>query len=453
LAPARNRRPSGFLPADGRRHALIIPLPGPGQASYPLRLLGLRLCLTLPPFDPAHPLASPALRLRVLALATARADTGPFGRPFSLGTGLASWRATGVSQSVPVQTGGFAAEGPLNGMPPAVRGWHGGGGGSQQLDFLAGHGPSPLVAAEASTPFSTAPTGQIMIMPRPPVPPIPASALQITSGLTPRTGPFRNITINPGVRFPAIPAIATGSYLSRNHLRIGSIIPAPLNTALVPVRIVASVTGFPATPPASRVLIADLAEVQDFLAAQQADPLPVTRWWLRTGHGQVPRRLPPGLSAADLASQQAALLHDPLLAAPRQAMLAIGGAAVLLAALGFAVSVAASVRERRTHSAVLAALGVGRPAQAGQLCLEQLLLSLPAAAVGLLAGTGLAWLLVPSITLTANATAPLPPALVMLPLGQAAGLALIIAAVPAIAAAVSILRRPDPAAQLRAEAG
>jgi ABC-type antimicrobial peptide transport system permease subunit len=132
-------------------------------------------------------------------------------------------------------------------------------------------------------------------------------------------------------------------------------------------------------------------------------------------------------------------------------MLAIGGAAVLLAALGFSIGVAASVRERRTQSAVFAALGVGRRAQTGHLCLEQLLLSLPAAAVGLLAGIGLAWLMVPSITLAANAAAPTPSALVIVPLGQAAALALIIAVVPVAAAALSVARRPDPAAQLRAE--
>ena len=87
-----------------------------------------------------------------------------------------------------------------------------------------------------------------------------------------------------------------------------------------------------------------------------------------------------------------------------------------------------------------------------QLCLEQLALSVPAAAAGLLAGIGLAWLMVPAITLTAGATGPVPPALTVVPLGQAAALALIIAALPVAAAALSVARRPDPAAQLRAEA-
>ena len=134
-------------------------------------------------------------------------------------------------------------------------------------------------------------------------------------------------------------------------------------------------------------------------------------------------------------------------------MLAIGAAAVLLGAGGFSISVAGSLRSRRTQSAVFAALGVGKNAQAGQLCLEQGALSLPAAAAGLLAGIGLARLLIPAITLTADAVPPVPWALVIVPFGLAAALALVTAAVPVAAAALSVLRRPDPAAQLRAEAG
>jgi ABC-type antimicrobial peptide transport system permease subunit len=181
--------------------------------------------------------------------------------------------------------------------------------------------------------------------------------------------------------------------------------------------------------------------------------MPVTRWWLRTAHGRVPD-LPAGLglSVTSRLGQQAALLHNPLMKAPRQAMLAIGLAAVLLGVLGFSVSVAASLRSRRTQSAVFAALGVGKNAQAGQLCLEQFALSLPAAAAGLLTGIALAHLMVPAITLTASATAPVPWVLTTLPLGPAVALALVTAAGPAAAAVLSVLRRPDPAAQLRTEA-
>ena len=98
-----------------------------------------------------------------------------------------------------------------------------------------------------------------------------------------------------------------------------------------------------------------------------------------------------------------AMRANPLLAAPVQAAVAISAAAALLAAFGFCVSVAASARARRSQRALLGALGMTPAAQARLFCLEELLLSVPAAAVGLAVGIGLAHLLVPALTL-----APMP---------------------------------------------
>jgi ABC-type antimicrobial peptide transport system permease subunit len=262
------------------------------------------------------------------------------------------------------------------------------------------------------------------------------------------------VTAQTPAQSAVVPAIATSGYLSANKLGIGSTTSVTLSGSQVTVDIVASVARFPTVFGQNKALIVDLADVNDVLTADQAMPLPVTQWWLSTTDGQVPR-LPAGLglSVTDRASQQAALLGNELLTAPRQALVAIGLAAVLLGVLGFSVSVAASIRSRRTQSAVFAALGVGKNAQAAQLCLEQCALSVPAAVAGLLAGIGLAELIVPAITLTTNATAPVPSALVTVPLGAAVALALVTAAGPAVAAALTVARRPDPAAQLRVEAG
>ena len=153
---------------------------------------------------------------------------------------------------------------------------------------------------------------------------------------------------------------------------------------------------------------------------------------------------------ATAAGSAAGLLTDPLPNVPQLSLLVIVIAAGLLAGIGFMVSVVAAVRERRLQDALLAALGVGRGARAGQLCLEQLMLSVPAAAAGAVIGVVLAHLLVPAVTLTTGATAPFPPVQVVIPLGWIVLLALGIAAVPVLAAAVAAIYRPDPAAQLRA---
>ena len=417
----------GDLPADGQPHSLVFTLSGPRQASYPLRLLGLTLGpYTLPPYDPANPTSAATARLTIGSLTVADTASGPFGRPFARGDALAAWQGTGRSARVPTgPPSPYGGMPPADGAAPSILGWHSAAGGARQLTFNVGHAPSVPVELSVSLPPPAA-TGQVAITAPPPS--------------------------------QVVPAIATSGYLAANRLGVGSTTSVTVGGFAATVQIVASVTNFPTVFGPNQALITDLVEVNDLLAANQlpgvVGPLPVTRWWLRTADGRVPR-LPAGLglSVTNRVSQQAVLLGNPLLTAPRQALLAIGVAAVLLGVLGFSISVAASLRSRRTQSAVFAALGVGKNAQAGQLCLEQCALSLPAAAAGLLAGIGLAELLVPAITLTADSAAPLPPALVIVPLGPAVALALVTAAGPVAVAALSVLRRPDPAAQLRAEAG
>jgi ABC-type antimicrobial peptide transport system permease subunit len=411
---------AGSMHADGRAHSLVFTLSGPGEASYPLRLLGFQATYTLPPFDPANPTLAPVLHFNLDSLAVSDTTSGQFARPFRPGAAFRSWLGSALSAYVPTgPPSPFGTIPPSDGAAPSIVTWLAAAG-IRQLTFNAGHEPSAKVMLEVNLGPGVA-TGQVAVSAQPPS--------------------------------PVVPAIATAGYLAANKLSLGAVTTASVDGFPVKVRLVASVARFPTVFGSNRALIADLAEVNDVLVANQMSPLPVTRWWLRTARGRVPR-LPAGfgLSVVDRVRRKAALLTNSLLTAPRQAMLAIGVVAVLLGALGFSISVAASLRSRRTQSAVFAALGVGKNAQAGQLCLEQCALSIPAAAAGLLAGIGLARLMVPAITLTVGAAAPVPFALVVLPLGLAVALAVATAALPVAAAALSILRRPDPAAQLRAEA-
>ena len=201
-------------------------------------------------------------------------------------------------------------------------------------------------------------------------------------------------------------------------------------------------------------LVMDLSTLEAFLVSHGTAPVAVTQWWLATADGQVPasltRALPPGATTKSSAALAAATVADPLSAAPQQALLAMTVAAALLAIFGFWVSIAANVRQRRAENAVLAALGVSQRSAAAQLFLEKLLLSVPAAALGLLLGTVVARLLVPAVTLSPTAQTPVPPPLTMFDLPQTIPLAAAVAVLPALAAALVVFRRPDPAAELRA---
>jgi len=389
--------PAGTLPADGRPHVLTVPLGGTG-VSYPLRLTQLTFGYTLP----ATRAAAPPLTLTVS------------------GAPLASWTPVAASPELDqARTAGEpGAAGPAE--DPGVTGWRPSADG-MAVAFTPGYG--------RAAPAPKAPPG---------TPPQPVTG-QVTLTADGMTG-------------AAIPAIATTAFLDANNTAVGATLPATINGVTVPVRITAETTTFPTV--AGSALIVDLRTLQGDLASHGGDPLPVNEWWLATAGGTLPpglpRALPPGSAVASRTALAASVTGDPLAAAPQQALLALAIAAALLAITGFWVSIAADVRQRRGENALLAALGVGRRSAATELFLEKLLLSVPSAALGPVLGLVVARLLVPAVTLTTAARQPVPPPVTLFDLPQTLPLAALVAIVPALAAALVVVRRPDPAAELRA---
>jgi hypothetical protein len=396
-AGAAYQVPAGTLPADGRRHVLTARLGGT-RVSYPLRLTQVSFGYTLP---------------------ATRAAATPLTLTVS-GARLAGWMAAAASPELDqvMAVGGQGTAGPAT--DPATATWRPSASGAA-LAFTPGYGRA---APGAGAPPGTAPllvTGQVTL----------------TAG---------------GMAPGAIPAIATTAFLRANNTAVGATLPATINGVTVPVRITAQTTTFPTV--AGSALIVDLRTLQGDLASHGGDPLPVTEWWLATAGGTVPpglaRALPPRSAVISTGALAASVTGDPLAAAPQQALLALAIAAALLAITGFWVSIAADVRQRRAENALLAALGVGRRSAAAQLFLEKLLLSVPAAVLGLVLGLAVARLLVPAVTLTTSARQPVPPAVTLFDLPQTLALAAAVAIVPALAAALVVVRRPDPAAELRA---
>ena len=401
--------PAGTLPADGRYHRLIAGLSAAPRARYPLRLLALSASYQLPGVPPPpYPgaeqrTAAARATLAVRSLAASPAAGGGFPAPFAGGRALAGWHAAVTAAGL--------ADPHAHGIGPAVAGWR-------------------VTAGAATLTFGIGSGHLIQRAGRPPLP---------VSGQLALTG---------GHLALPVPAIATRAFFGSAGAHLGDVVPLPVGNVSVPVRLVAKVRAFPTVGERPAVIV-DLARLQDALAGRSQPPLPVTQWWLRTERG-VPAGLPPGAAVTSRAAMAAGLLGDPLPNVPQLGLLVILVAAALLACIGFTVSVVAAVRERRLTDALLAALGVGPGSRAGQLCLEQLMLSLPAAAAGALIGTLLAHLLVPAVTLTGGGAVPFPPARVVIPLGPLVLLALMVAAVPVLAAAATAAYRPDPAAQLRA---
>jgi FtsX-like permease family len=378
---------AGTLVADGRPQPLVAALAG-GRALYPLRVAAITATYPLPPR------AGPALALTVSGLS------------------LAGWTQE-VSTSVPILVPS-KAYGPSRDGSTRITGQ------AATFTFTPGHALAPPPGVVAG--FSPQVTGQLVLLPR------------ATAGA-------------------AIPAIATRAFMDANNVAIGSVVSEFLGGE-VPLRIVAEVSSFPTVTASGGGLITDLGSLQEYLARQSLPPLPVIQWWLATAGGGVPPSLtaavPAGTDITSATGLATATASDTLSAAPQQALLAMAAAAALLAITGFWVSIAADVRRRRGETALLAALGVSRREAALQLCLEKLLLSLPSAALGVLLGTLVAWLLVPAVTLTSAARLPTPPAVTVDDLPQVIAFALAVAVLPAVTAALAATRRPDPAAELRA---
>jgi hypothetical protein len=381
------------LPADGRPHVLTVPLGGTDVA-YPLRIAQVTLTYTLPE---QKKLAAP-VKLTIGGATTS------------------NWIADASSGEL--DAGGVTPDNPLPSADPQAGGWQAASGGAT-LTFNPGYG---VVYNELGPALVPAPAqGQVTLT--------AASAM-------------RN----------SVPAIVTGAFIDANKVGAGGTLTANMNGVPVPIRIVAVADTFPTVT--GSAMIVDLPTIQAFLISHGAAPFNVTQWWLTTDGAQVPpsldRALPPGAAVTSRDALTAATLADPLSAAPQQALLAMALAAALLAITGFWVSIAADVRQRRAENALLAALGITQRTAAAQLFLEKLLLSVPSAVLGLVLGTIVARLLVPAVTLTATAQAPVPPPDTLLDLSQTAPLAAVVALLPALAAALVVFRRPDPASELRA---
>ena len=385
---------SALFSADGRPHVLTASLGG-ADAAYPLRLSQVILFYTLP----AKPLKTPV----TLTIAGATPST---------------WTAVASSPEL-----------------------------ASELSTDNMYGPSAEPAGDRLA--ARARRRDANVHPR-------VRAMVASSGRV--TGPHRagsraGLALRPEHSCrPSSPPSRPRAFDSANNTGVGSIVQTTINGITVPAKIVAVASAFPTITGAG--LVMDLSTLEAFLVSHGAAPVAVTQWWLATADGQVPasltRALPPGATITSSAALAAATVADPLSAAPQQALLAMTVAAALLAIFGFWVSIAANVRQRRAENAVLAALGVSQRSAAAQLFLEKLLLSVPAAALGLLLGTVVARLLVPAVTLSPTAQTPVPPPLTLFDLPQTIPLAVAVAVLPALAAALVVFRRPDPAAELRA---
>lgn len=273
------------------------------------------------------------------------------------------------------------------------------------------------------------------------------------------------------LKSPGPGAVVTERFLRSSGAAVGSRIDVPLGGGSLRVTVVRAVAELPTTGVAEEqeeadasdggAVLLDLPGVNRLLKKDGKAPLSPTEWWLTTGSSAAARAAAALRDRPDTDPEQvlvrdeiaAELRDDPLGAGPQSALLAVAVAAAALAAVGFAVSAAGSLRERTAEFAVLRALGTPRRQLARLIAAEQGFLLGLALLVGVALGTVLTRAVVPLIVLTGEATQPVPPVLVELPLPHVATLLAATAAVPLLIITALALRRGDPTVSLRHEGG
>ncbi|MEV8225010.1 FtsX-like permease family protein [Streptomyces sp. NPDC079167] len=273
---------------------------------------------------------------------------------------------------------------------------------------------------------------------------------------------------------PALKAVATDAYLTYAGAKPGQEVDLTLAGNTVRVKLVKSVRQLPTTGPGASAglpegaseesstkpgggLLLDLKAVSEVLAHRAGATLAPTEWWLSTAPGDgaevaAELRALPGTDPAQVRVRDEVareLADDPLGAGPQSALLAVAVVAAALAAVGFAVGLVGSQRERAAEFAVLRALGTPRRRLAKTVAAEQGVLIALALLIGLALGAVLTRAVVPLVVLTGQAARPVPDVLVLLPAGQVAVLLASVAAVPLLTVAAITLRRADPAVSLR----
>jgi hypothetical protein len=219
-----------------------------------------------------------------------------------------------------------------------------------------------------------------------------------------------------------VPVIANGAFLEATGSEPGDTISGTVDGRDLRISIAGTVDSFPTTDPDRPLLILDeptlgLLRLVASSAVRSAD-----EWWMAAADGQAEsligalRASPFESASVTSALDRARSLSTDPVALGIIGALSLGFVATgLFALVGLIVSAAVSARQRRTEFALLRALGLSGRQLSNSLWLENGSVVL----VSLLAGTGLGlligWVVLPFVTVTQRAAAPVPPVEVHVP--------------------------------------
>ena len=237
---------------------------------------------------------------------------------------------------------------------------------------------------------------------------------------------------------------------------MGSTLALTVSGRRLPLTVVGVVDSVPTARVPDRAVVVDLPTVLAMADGGEPSTSPVEpqEWWVDPVsapdvEAAVRTELPAGVAVvvrSDLVADRAA---NPVNAGMRAAMLLVTGAALVLAAVGFAATTAALGRTRRRENAVLLALGMPPGRIRRVLALERVGVVVLTVAVGLVLGVLSALAVVP-VLVGGDGHPQVPRVLVTLPAGQLVGFGVLVALVLSVVG-VLVLRGTgrDISAELR----
>lgn len=254
----------------------------------------------------------------------------------------------------------------------------------------------------------------------------------------------------------AVPALVTRAVADAARAQVGSTLALTVSGRRLPLTVVGVVDSVPTARVPDRAVVVDLPTVLAMADGGEPSTSPVEpqEWWVSpvsapAVEAAVRTELPAGVAVvvrSDLVADRAA---NPVNAGMRAAMLLVTGAALVLAAVGFAATTAALGRTRRRENAVLLALGMPPGRIRRVLALERVGVVVLTVAVGLVLGVLSALAVVP-VLVGGDGHPQVPRVLVTLPAGQLVGFGVLVALVLSVVG-VLVLRGTgrDISAELR----
>ncbi len=220
-----------------------------------------------------------------------------------------------------------------------------------------------------------------------------------------------------------ISAVVSQRFLTLTETAVGDTVQVDLVGGRRPLLITGVVNAFPTLDPNGQAFV--LLDIGTWMTlqyeiAQRADS--ADEWWLKTlpdtssDVATVLEEAPfSSWRIADRERRADTLLTDPVALGIIGALTLGFISASLFAAIGFVVSSTVSARERITEFSLLRALGMTPRQLTGWLAMENGMLLALSIVAGTALGLGLAWLVLPIVTLTQQAGAVVPGVIVRIP--------------------------------------